>query len=170
MGSPRSGAVGRRSQAEPSRSTCASASPPGAATCRTGRLNQPRDPTTCWASLLYPAGSLTPLPSARKCIVVQSPLERLKCAPGWPQTSVPPSEHRGRVATTVSAERESTLHAPFDFSDHGCESGRTPSGLPSSESTPVDHGRRKQLVVTTILIVAPLWGSWRPRWDLSTLE
>jgi len=60
--------------------------------------------------------------------------------------------------TIVSAERESTLHAPFDFSDHGCDSGPTPSDLRRSESTPVDHGRRKQLVVTTILIVAPLLG------------
>jgi stearoyl-CoA desaturase (Delta-9 desaturase) len=60
--------------------------------------------------------------------------------------------------TTVSAERESTLHAPFDFSDHGCDSGQTTSDLRTSGSTPVDHGRRKQLVVTTILIVAPLLG------------
>ena len=60
--------------------------------------------------------------------------------------------------TTVSAERECTLHTPFDFSDHGCDSGQTTSDLRASGSTPVDHGRRKQLVVTTILIVAPLLG------------
>ena len=41
--------------------------------------------------------------------------------------------------TTVSAERDSTLHAPFDFSDHGCDSGHTTSDLRTSESTRVDQ-------------------------------
>jgi stearoyl-CoA desaturase (delta-9 desaturase) len=60
--------------------------------------------------------------------------------------------------TTASAERVITLRAPFNIRDDPCEIDHTPPVLRESAGPMGEPGRRKQQIVTAILILAPLLG------------